>query len=159
MFNDAALYLIFNNEDTDVTATVVHHDKGIIMQIVEAKGFHYYTASDEESVEDHRRLPCQSWKKYNHEWALWCIRASHLTQNALYASKFVSMFWISWTHFEHLMSAVMSANLPFYKHAENCHRGMVASLESWLPLPLKTLAHGVSSHVLMDYFQHLTLRT
>ena len=55
MFNDATLDLIFDNEDADVVATVVHRNNGIIMQIMEAEGFHYDTASDEESVEDHGR--------------------------------------------------------------------------------------------------------
>ncbi len=53
MFNDAALDLIFNNEDADVDATVIKCSNNIMMQIMEAKGFHYDTASDEESVEDH----------------------------------------------------------------------------------------------------------
>ena len=55
MFNDAALDLIFNNEDADVAATVIKCSNDIIMQIMEAEGFHYDTASDNESVEDHRR--------------------------------------------------------------------------------------------------------
>ena len=54
------------------------------------------------------------------------------------------------------MSAVISTNLQFCKHAKNHHGGMAASLKSCLLLPLKTLAHRVSSHVFMDYFQHST---
>ena len=57
MFNDAALDLIFDNENTDVAATVIKCSNDIIMQIMEAEGFHYDTASDNESVEDHRRRP------------------------------------------------------------------------------------------------------
>ena len=55
MFNDAALDLIFDNEDVDVTATVVHCNNDTIMQIMEAERFHYDTASDKESVEHHRQ--------------------------------------------------------------------------------------------------------
>ncbi len=49
MFNDAALDLIFDNEDADVAATVITCSNDIILE-----GFHYDTASDNESVEDHR---------------------------------------------------------------------------------------------------------
>ena len=55
MFNNAALDLIFNNEDTDIAATVIKCSNDIIMQIMKAEGFHYDTASDNESVDDHRR--------------------------------------------------------------------------------------------------------
>ncbi len=55
MFNSVTIDLIFNNEDADVATTVVHRNNNIIMQIMEAKGFHYDTASDEERVEDHHR--------------------------------------------------------------------------------------------------------
>ena len=82
---------------------------------------------------------------YDHERALQCIQANYLSPNALYTSEFMSMFRISQTRFEHLMSAVLSTELPFYKHAKNRHGGVAASLESRLLLPLKTLAHGVSS--------------
>ena len=67
MFNNAALDLIFDNENADVTATLVHHNNSIIMQIMEDEGFHFDTACDEESVEDHCRQPRQPRKKYDHE--------------------------------------------------------------------------------------------
>ncbi len=70
MFNDAALDLIFDNEDADVAATVIKCSNDIIMQIMEAKGFHCETASDKESVEDHRRQQHGPRKKYDHERAL-----------------------------------------------------------------------------------------
>ena len=105
------------------------------MQIMEAEGFHYDTASDKESVEDHCQWLGEPQKKYDHERALQCIQADYLSPNALYASEFVSMFRISRTRFEHLMSAVMSTELPFYKHAKNRHGGVAASLESPLLLP------------------------
>ena len=107
MFNDAALDLIFDNEDANVAATVIKCSNDIIMQIMEAEGFHYDTASDNESVEDHRQRPCGPRKLYDHEQALQCIQADYLSPNALYASEFVSMFCISRTCFEHLMSAVI----------------------------------------------------
>ena len=70
MFNDAALDLIFDNKYADIAITVVHHDNDIIMQIMEAEGFHYDTASDNESVEDHRQRPCGPLKIYDHKRAL-----------------------------------------------------------------------------------------
>ena len=55
MFNNTALDLIYNNEDADVTATVVHHNNNIIMQLMGVKGFGYDTDIKEESVEDHHQ--------------------------------------------------------------------------------------------------------
>ena len=55
MFNDAALDLIFDNEDANVAATVIKCNNDIIMHIMESEGFHNDTASDNESMEDHRR--------------------------------------------------------------------------------------------------------
>ena len=130
MFNGAALDLIFDNEDADVATTVITCSNDIILKIMEVEGFHYDTASDNESVEDHRRRPRGPRKMYDHERALQCIQADYLSPNALYASEFVSMFCISRTCFEHLMSAVMSTELPIYKHAKNHHGGVAASFES-----------------------------
>ena len=97
---------------------------------MKVKGIGNDIDSDEECAEDHCQQPRGPWKKYVHARALQCILANYLSPNALYASEFVSMFWISQRCFEHLMSTVMSTNLPFYKPAKNCHGGMVASLET-----------------------------
>ena len=67
MFNVATLDLIFDNEDVDVASTVIKYSNDIIMKTMEAKGFPYDTAGDNESVEDHCQRPRGPWKMYDHK--------------------------------------------------------------------------------------------
>lgn len=143
-----------DDSDFDIAALVVLRNNRIIEEMLAADNPEEAQVEENENhIIDHRTFRRGARKIYDTERAFVAIRRDYLSADPLYASSFVAMFRISRARFEHLMTSVMGLNIAFYQHVHNRHGRKSSSIEARLLLPLKTLAHGVGTHVFMDYFQ------
>ena len=102
---------------------------------------------------DHRSLPREEKRDFQHERALNCIMYDYLGPQPLFDGReFESMFRVSRGRFQCLMEDIKKADIPFHFGNTDAfgHRG--ASFEARILLPLKSMAHGVPPHCFRDYF-------
>jgi hypothetical protein len=108
---------------------------------------------------DHRTLPRNPKREFNHARALMCIQHDYLgvmgdPRYPLFNDKqFSTMFRLSRSRVQKLFEDVMNNGIPFYFNRRDAADKQGASLEAKILLPLKTFAYGVPPHTFIDYFQ------
>lgn len=117
-------------------------------------------SSDDEELqyfeEDHRNLPRNERKVYDHEHAQAGLERDYLRNEPLPlfdGKEFDTMFRISKARFQRLMEDIGAAQIPFYLNTVDAAGKQGTSFEARLLLPLKTMAYGVGYHMLRDHFQ------
>ena len=102
---------------------------------------------------DHRSLPREAKKQYEHQRAYQCIMKYYLGSEPLFDGReFDASFRISRRRFQRLLEDFGNSGIAFYAGKTDCFGYKGASLEARLLLPLKCMAYGVPPHCFRDYF-------
>lgn len=103
---------------------------------------------------DHRKLPRDQRRKFDHEAAYNKIMRDFLGPNPFYNEKeFISIYRISIARFNRIKKDVLVAGIPFYVKRKELTGRLGPSLEARLLLPIRILAYGVASHAFFDYYE------